>query len=239
MISEKLMKPAQYAEHQLLTAILDGEFSPGTILPGERKLAEMIGVTRPTLRETLQKMSRDGWITIRHGKSTMVKDYMNEGGMGVLATLARFGDHLPLGFVEHFLKVRCVVLPPVSRMALEHHPDKLEDYLKLAEKLTDESKAYTDYDWKLQLSMASFSGNPFFRIILNDFDFLYRKMGGEYFNIKEARKLSMAYYRDLLSLVIKRDADGVEQRVSKVMADALDLWKAFMGEETNANEKCN
>lgn len=239
MISEKLMKPAQYAEHQLLTAILEGEFTPGTILPGERKLSEMIGVTRPTLRETLQKMSRDGWINIRHGKSTMVKDYMNEGGMGVLATMARFGDHLPLGFVEHFLKVRCVVLPSVSRMALEHHPDKLEAYLILSDQLVEESEAYTDYDWKLQLSMASYSGNPFFRIILNDFDFLYRKMGGEYFNLKEARKLSKEYYKELLSLVIKRDGDGVEKRVARVMNDALNLWKAFMGDETNTKGTSN
>lgn len=227
MISEKLMKPAQYAEHQLLTAIIEGEYKPGTILPGERKLAEMIGVTRPTLRETLQKMSRDGWISIRHGKSTMVKDYMNEGGMGVLSTLARFGEHLPLNFVEHFLGVRCVVLPQVSRMAAERDPDQLEILLADAETLEDDAAAYTEYDWHLQLTMASLSGNPFFRVILNDFDFLYRKMGEEYFKFKDARNLSKAYYEELLSLIVKRDGAGVENRVLKVMNEALNLWRHF------------
>ena len=227
MISEKLMRPAQYAEHKLLTAILGGEFQPGSILPGERKLAEMIGVTRPTLREILQKMSRDGWLNIRHGKSTMVRDYMNEGGMGVLSTLARFGDQLPLSYVEHFLKVRCVVLPPISKMAMENQPEQFENFLVQAAGLSENSEAYTDYDWKLQLNMASMSCNPFFRIILNDFDFLYRKMGGDYFKSKEARMLSQAYYSELLSLVRKKDGEGVQRRVAKVMDDALNLWKTL------------
>jgi GntR family negative regulator for fad regulon and positive regulator of fabA len=229
MISEKLMKPAQYAEHQLLTAILGGEYPPGTELPGERKLSELIGVTRPTLRETLQKMAREGWLSIRHGKSTTVKDYMNDGGMGVLSTMARFVENIPMKFVEHFLVVRCVVLPPVSRMALEKQPHLLERYLEHSKTIEDNSESYTDYDWNLQLNMASYSGNPFFRIILNDFDFLYRKQGGEYFKIDEARALSRAYYEELLELVRQKDGEGVEKRVLRVMEDALELWKILTG----------
>ena len=228
MTSEKLMRPAQYAEHHLLTAILGGEYPPGTVLPAERKLAELIGVTRPTLREILQKMAREGWLNIRHGKSTTVKDYMNEGGMGVLATMARFTDDLPLNFVEHFLKVRCVVLPSVSKMALENQPIMLENYLMQSEHLEDSPEIYTDYDWKLQLNMATYSGNPFFRIILNDFDFMYRKIGGEYFQRKEARMLSKQYYSELLDLVRKKDGAGVEKRVGRVMEDALELWKSLV-----------
>jgi GntR family negative regulator for fad regulon and positive regulator of fabA len=236
MVPEKLMKPAQFAEHKLLTAILTGEYKPGTILPGERKLAELIGVTRPTLRETLQKMSRDGWITIRHGKPTMVKDYMIEGGIGVLATMARFGEELPSCFVEHFLNVRCVVMPSVSKMAVDHDPERLEEYLELSRDLLDEAQAYTEYDWNLQLKMASLSGNPFFRIILNDFDFLYRKMGAGYFSLTEARAISKEYYEDLLAFVVRRDGKMVEERVARVMKDALDLWKTIVMEEGKSDE---
>ena len=173
MKSEKLLRPSQYTEHHLLTAILGGKYPPGTVLPSERQLAEIIGVTRPTLRETLHKMAREGWLDINHGKSTIVKDYMNEGGMGVLSTIARFTDNIPANFVEHFLKVRCVILPSISRMALENQPTMLEKYLAQSEQLEDSSEIYTDYDWKLQLNMATYSGNFFFRIIMNDFDFLY------------------------------------------------------------------
>ena len=42
-----------------------------THLPSERDLADKIGVTRTTLREVLQRLARDGWLTIQHGKPKM------------------------------------------------------------------------------------------------------------------------------------------------------------------------
>lgn len=230
-ITEKPFKASQYVESQLLSAIVDGRFKPGTVLPGERNLSQMLGVTRPTLRETLQKMARDGWLSIRHGKPTLVNDYMKEGGMGILASLARFDAHLPLSFIENFLSVRCVILPSVSRMALEQNPAGLESFLMESVYLEDDSVAYTEYDWQLQLNMASFSENPFFRIILNDFDYLYKKMGRDYFASEEARAHSKKYYDDLLSLVIKKDCKGVELLVRKVMDGSLELWKALNSKE--------
>ena len=80
MTPAKPMKPSQYAEHVLITAILKGTFKAGQALPGERTLATELGVTRPTLRETLQRMAGEGWLKIVHGKTTVVRDYIKEGG---------------------------------------------------------------------------------------------------------------------------------------------------------------
>ncbi len=66
---------AAYAEQELVRSILNGGYPPNTCLPSERELAGELGITRPTLRETLKKMERDGWIRIRHGKSTLVNDF--------------------------------------------------------------------------------------------------------------------------------------------------------------------
>lgn len=68
--AQKLLKPAEFAENQLLEAILDNTYGPGDVLPAERILARFLGVTRPTLRETLQRLSKEGWVTIAHGKPT-------------------------------------------------------------------------------------------------------------------------------------------------------------------------
>lgn len=50
------IRPSEHAESALVTAILDGEFPPGSALPGERVLAGQLGVTRPTLREAIQRL---------------------------------------------------------------------------------------------------------------------------------------------------------------------------------------
>ena len=56
-------------------SIWNNRFPPGSILPAERELSELIGVTRTTLREVLQRLARDGWLTIQHGKPTKVNNF--------------------------------------------------------------------------------------------------------------------------------------------------------------------
>ena len=80
-------RPAAYAEEALVNAILDGTYPAGTTLPGERDLAAQLGVTRPTLREVLGRLERDGWLTVRHGKATRVNDLWREGGLNVLEAI--------------------------------------------------------------------------------------------------------------------------------------------------------
>lgn len=143
-----------------------------------------------------------------------------------MATMARYGEELPKEFLEHFLKLRSVIIPAVARMTMEKDPQSLEDYLNSYPAIDETAQAYTTYDWELQLLMATYSGNFFFRNILNDFDFIYRKMAVDYFENDLARETSQNYYKDLLSLVVNRDTEGVERCVSQVMDLALDLWKA-------------
>lgn len=58
----KAQSPAGFAEEYIVKSIWNGHFAPGSILPAERELSELIGVTRTTLREVLQRLARDGWV---------------------------------------------------------------------------------------------------------------------------------------------------------------------------------
>ena len=68
----RAQSPAALAEEYIVRSIWDDVFPAGTNLPSERDLADKIGVTRTTLREVLQRLARDGWLTIQHGKPTKV-----------------------------------------------------------------------------------------------------------------------------------------------------------------------
>jgi GntR family transcriptional repressor for pyruvate dehydrogenase complex len=48
-------------------SILEGTLKPGQRLPAERKFAEQMGVSRPSLREALQKLSARGMLVARRG----------------------------------------------------------------------------------------------------------------------------------------------------------------------------
>jgi GntR family negative regulator for fad regulon and positive regulator of fabA len=139
----QLLRPTQYAEKILVTAMLDGTYPTGAALPNERSLAQQIGITRPTLRETLQRLAGEGWIKIRHGKPTVVNDYWQQGGLGLLSTLAKYGEFLPNGFITHLLEVRLTMLPPVAKQATAYRPDIISNYLDSARKLTEDAKAFS------------------------------------------------------------------------------------------------
>jgi GntR family transcriptional regulator len=54
--------------------IEDGLYPTGTRLPSEPELALELGVSRPTLREALVLLAREGWVIRRHGSGTFVAD---------------------------------------------------------------------------------------------------------------------------------------------------------------------
>ncbi len=226
------LRPTQHVEHFLVTSILSGDYPIGTSLPNERRLSEQLGVTRPTLRETLQRLEKEGWVKIQHGKPTRINDYWQKGGLSLLGTLAKYGDYLPEGFITHLLAVRVTLLPPIAGMAAEYQPDAIADHLAKAKNLLDSAESFAAYDWKLQMLMARHSQNPIFPLILNDFGSVFKTMALRYFNWSKARKTSLQYYQRL-SDEIHNDRDTVEQIVKAAMEDSIAIWQQVKVTERN------
>jgi GntR family negative regulator for fad regulon and positive regulator of fabA len=220
---EPPLRPTQYAEHILVTSILNGAYPSGSALPGERALAEQIGITRPTLRETLQRLAKEGWIRIQHGKSTVINDFWQEGGLSLLGTLANYGDFLPNGFITQLLEVRVTLLPTVARLATGHQPQKILGYLNHKPLLTDTPKTYATYDWELQMLMAKDSGNPIYSLILNDFASIFQSMATRYFIPQKSRNASRIYYQDLARAIERKD-NSVEKTVKTAMEQSIKIW---------------
>lgn len=63
----------QAAVVQLRAAIDSGVYQPGSQLPTENELVEMLNVSRTVVREALRALEVDGLITRRHGVGTFVR----------------------------------------------------------------------------------------------------------------------------------------------------------------------
>ena len=76
------MKPAPLQPRRLSdgiverieTLVLEGSLRPGERLPAERALAEEFGVSRPSVREAIQKLVARGLLVSRHGGGTFVNN---------------------------------------------------------------------------------------------------------------------------------------------------------------------
>jgi GntR family negative regulator for fad regulon and positive regulator of fabA len=226
-------KPAEVAESRLITAILDGHFPIGQALPPERQLAGQLGVTRPTLRETLQRMARDGWVKIQHGRSTRVRNFWREGNLGVLSGIARFPQHAPQDFIPNLLSVRQVMAPSYFRAAVEANREAAADMVwRMGQTVANEDsgpESFAQVDWKLHHEMTVLSGNPIFTLILNGFEQLYGPMASIYFSLAKAQDHSRAFYDSLLEAIESGDAPLVEELTRQTMSDSCDLWREAAG----------
>ena len=228
------LRPASHAESALVSGILKGTYPPGAELPAERQLSEALGVTRPTLREALQRLARDGWVDIRHGRSTRVVDVLSDGGLNVLGGLVAHGEALPDGFVERLLEVRLAMAPAYARAAVARDAPSVAAGLSGAKALEDEPSSYASFDWGLHRLLTGASGNFVWRLILNGFRGFYEEMARLYFSSPEAREASRAYYAALLSAARRGDAAAAERVTRNVMARSLDLWRVAGGNGTGA-----
>jgi GntR family transcriptional regulator, negative regulator for fad regulon and positive regulator of fabA len=218
-------KPALLAETRLVDAILDGVFPVNSALPPERELAEQLGVTRPTLREVLQRLAREGWIEIKHGKSTRVRDYWREGNLLILSAVARHQTGQQGDFVPNLLHIRLLLAPEYTRLAIQRVSHEVIHILEPLPSLPDLPAAFAQADLDLHYQLTILSGNPVFTLILNGFRDLYLSMGNHYFTQVQARDHSRSFYRKLLSAVLSNDVYLAEQVTRQVMKDSMDIWK--------------
>jgi GntR family negative regulator for fad regulon and positive regulator of fabA len=207
-----------------VSLILSRHFAPDTTLPAERELALQLGVTRPTLREALQRLDRDGWIEVRHGKSTRVRDIWREGGLNVLAAVVRNGGPLPERFVSNLLSVRLAMAPAYARAAVEENAALVVGALEAAHRPAQTAEAFAEFDWNLHLLLTSASQNPVFTLILNGFGDFYRMMAALYFETPAARRASTAFYDALEQAARKHQPERAEKVAREAMQQSLDHW---------------
>jgi GntR family negative regulator for fad regulon and positive regulator of fabA len=231
MKGEAPPKPSDHAERALVAAILDGQYPPGSVLPGERDLAARLGVTRPPLREAIQRLARDGWFEVAQGKPTRVNDFWAVGGLNVLGKLVQNESHLPPDFVTQLLEVRYHLAPAYTRAAVANAAAEVMDFLGPAADLKDEAAAYARYDWLLHHKLTVCSGNPIYTLILNGFKGFYESVARQYFASPATRAASSAFYQQLASLAGAGDPEAAEALCRRVMRASIQAW------ENNADTK--
>ncbi len=219
-----IQKPAQIAESRLIEAILNGSYPINSRLPGERELAAFLGVTRPTLREALQRLASDGWVEIHQGKPTRVRDYWKEGKLGVLNTLSEHPGQLPENFIPNLLSVRLAMAPTYTGLAVANAPEEVVLLLDGRHKLNNSPAEYAQFDWNIQHQFTLLSENPVFIMILNGFMDMFLNLAPAYFSIPAARQHSHQYYTDMAQAAQDRNVERAEKLTGDIMRESLNFW---------------
>ncbi|GAA5213050.1 fatty acid metabolism transcriptional regulator FadR [Corallincola platygyrae] len=223
----KAQSPAGFAEEYIVDSIWNNRFPPGSILPAERELSELIGVTRTTLREVLQRLARDGWLTIQHGKPTRVNNFWETSGLNILETIARLNqDGIP-ELVDHLLSARTNISSIYIRAALKNSGDKVKQIILDAGDIPDDPEKCAEFDYQINHALAFASNNPIYVLTLNGFKGLYSRIGAYYFSLPQSRDLLGKFYQEILALAEQDKYDEAISVVRRYGYESAKLWQSL------------
>lgn len=117
---------------QIVDEVLSGEMKPGDALPSERRLAEVLGVSRPAVREALKRLTSAGLVEIRQGDTTTVRDFRRHAGLDLLPRLLFHSGQLDISVVRSILETRLHNGPKVAELAAARRGPELTTLLDAA-----------------------------------------------------------------------------------------------------------
>ena len=121
-------RAGELVTERLTTAIALGQYYPGQRLPPERRLAELLHVSRAAVRDALHRLSQDGQLEIRRGRN---------GGAFVTAASSPGAEEmirrtlLPgWARLTQLLDFRCTVEQQIARLAAERATAEERDVIQ-------------------------------------------------------------------------------------------------------------
>jgi GntR family transcriptional repressor for pyruvate dehydrogenase complex len=148
---------------QLQDMIVRGELRPGDHLPNERSLSEMLGVSRPSLREALRVLEGLEIIVVRTGVGAASGSVINQEAGGALSKVLRL--HLALGHftADELIEIRRVLESWSVRTAAAHRTDQqlgeMESLVQAMEARRDDPARYLELDAQFHVAIATAAGN--------------------------------------------------------------------------------
>jgi DNA-binding FadR family transcriptional regulator len=145
---------------QLRDQILRRTWPPGSKLPSEHELAQIMGVSRVSIREGIQHLVSLGILETRHGEGTFVRE---------LSGQVHFNALLPLLILDNIdilqvLEYRRIVEKGAAALAAERATDQdlaeLEAVYDLMVQVRDNVAEFARADMEFHLVLAKATGNP-------------------------------------------------------------------------------
>jgi GntR family transcriptional repressor for pyruvate dehydrogenase complex len=209
---------------QLEAMILEGTFRIGERLPAERALAEQFGVSRPSLREAIQKLVAKGLLVSRHGGGTFVAETLGSTFSDPLLQLLENNEEAQRDLLEfrHTLEGSCAYYAALRATELDRQ--RLREAFEALQACYDRDSASRAEegaaDANFHLAIAEASHNAVLLHTMRGlFDLLKRNVvtniGGMYALRDETRQMLMEQHRELYETIMARQAEKARQVIHR------------------------
>lgn len=216
---------------QILTEVVDGDLAPGDRLPSERRLADVLGVSRPAVREALQRMAQARLVEVRHGGATTVREFRRAAGLDLLPRLLVRNDDLDVRVARSILEARLAIAPEVAALAAQRASEELVETLDAAieslaadEDPVARQRAALTF-WDLVVDGAD---SVVFRLMFNSLRAAYEPAIAALAVLMQAEVSQTDCYREVREAISRRDPAAARAATERLLRPATtDLISAI------------
>jgi GntR family transcriptional regulator, transcriptional repressor for pyruvate dehydrogenase complex len=212
--------PLAEITRKLLGYLLSGEIQPGTKIPGERHLAEALGVGRSSVREAIKSLSLLGLLDVRQGDGT----YLSRSGSDLLPRVIEWGLLLDEPNVADLLEARSHIEVITAGLAAERGDERqiaeLRERLEQMRAAGDDVDAYIDADIAFHLHVAQMSANMVYVSLVTSLRSLLRVWVGRVLHHAGETRHSLGLHKPLVEAIAAGDADAARKAMQAHMDSA-------------------
>ncbi|MDR2549292.1 MAG: FadR family transcriptional regulator [Desulfobulbus sp.] len=215
--------------------IRNGELQPGSKLPPERKMAEMFGVSRSSLRQAFQALAERGIIESRQGDGTYLLAAI-ETPLSTDAIADAISEQS--GLLYEVVEFRRLVEPPIAALAARRISAEGIDRLKIL--VCDQQRALTvgrdadGFDAEFHQVLAESAGNRVIARVMSAIQSIVNESRSVWLQTSERRLASMEGHLRIIDALEARDAAAASLAMERHIAE---IERHIFGEHQETSQQ--
>ncbi|MGB7436116.1 MAG: FadR/GntR family transcriptional regulator [Candidatus Acidiferrum sp.] len=207
---------------QLQAHIVD-ELKPGDMLPPERELVRMFGVSRSSIRDAIRRLETVGLLEPRQGIGTVVRDISADALFapvtGVLLQKRRV--------ISELLDVRMIIEPALARRAALHaSPEQIAELTEMLDKQEEkvqQGELATEEDSNFHYTIALAASNSVMLKLVHVLMDSLRELRERSLEVGGRQAKSLAAHRRVLAAIKQGDAAAADAAMRRHLLEVQKL----------------
>ena len=199
------------------------KLKPGDKLPAERELAEMLQVSRGSIRDAIRGLELLGLVEPRQGSGTIVREISADSPANPFANALKRRQEL----VGELLDFRPVLEPPLAARAATHaSPEEIsemESILRAQEEKQRQGDAAVAEDAEFHYNVALASGNSVVLKVIDILMDLLRETRTRSLQVGGRAEKSLDGHRRILTAIKNRDSEAAKTAMRRHIEDVEEI----------------
>lgn len=207
---------------QLKEMIVSQEWAPGDKLPSETKIAQMMSVSRVSVRSALQRLASIGIVESRQGDGTFVCEYSSSRQLEHLTPLLMLSQLDYKSLAEFRFILECHNAQLAAERCTDEILDELNKNFIKYKKITNEGKDNVEIDVSFHLLIAKATQNPF---IIEIFSILKDYIIMAILKYQSLAKVESGvfYHREIIDAIKSRDSQKAYSIMEEHLKETLSM----------------